>query len=47
MELVIAEDLATRAGTAHSDRDRQSVQIRGRAAPVGSWIIPQAESLAR
>jgi adenylate cyclase len=46
VELVISEDLATRAGLDLSDRDRQIVQIRGRAAPLGSWIIPQAESLA-
>jgi adenylate cyclase len=46
VELVISEDLATRAGLDLSDRDRQIVQIRGRAAPLGSWIIPEAESLA-
>jgi len=45
VELVISEDLATRAGLDLSDRDRQIVQIRGRAAPLGSWIIPQADSL--
>jgi adenylate cyclase len=47
VELVISEDLATRAGLDLSDRDRQIVQIRGRAAPLGSWIIPQADSLVR
>ncbi|ANY81786.1 adenylate cyclase [Microvirga ossetica] len=47
VELVISEDLATRAGLDLSDRDRQIVQIRGRAAPLGSWIIPQADSLGR
>lgn len=47
VELVISEDLAMRAGLDLSDRDRQIVQIRGRAAPLGSWIIPEAESLAR
>lgn len=47
VELVISEDLAMRAGLDLSDRDRQIVQIRGRAAPLGSWIIPEAQSLAR
>lgn len=47
VELVISEDLATRAGLDLSDRDRQIVQIRGRAAPLGSWIIPQADTLVR
>jgi adenylate cyclase len=47
VELVISEDLATRAGLDLSDRDRQIVQIRGRAAPLGSWIIPQADSLVQ
>jgi adenylate cyclase len=47
VELVISEDLATRAGLDLSDRDRQIVQIRGRAAPLGSWIIPEANSLGR
>jgi adenylate cyclase len=47
VELVISEDLANRAGLDLSDRDRQIVQIRGRAAPLGSWIIPQADSLVR
>ncbi|WP_162820243.1 adenylate/guanylate cyclase domain-containing protein [Microvirga calopogonii] len=47
VELVISEDLATRAGLDLSDRDRQIVQIRGRAAPLGSWIIPEADSLGR
>jgi adenylate cyclase len=47
VELVISEDLASRAGLDLSDRDRQIVQIRGRAAPLGSWIIPQADSLSR
>jgi adenylate cyclase len=47
VELVISEDLATRAGLDLSDRDRQIVQIRGRAAPLGSWIIPEADSLVR
>lgn len=45
VELVISEDLATRAGLDLSDRDRQIVQIRGRAASLGSWIIPDALSL--
>lgn len=47
VELVISEDLATRAGLDLSDRDRQIVQIRGRAAPLGSWIIPEADNLGR
>lgn len=47
VELVISEDLATRAGLDLSDRNRQIVSIRGRAAPLGSWIIPQADSLMR
>ncbi|MBF9196579.1 adenylate/guanylate cyclase domain-containing protein [Microvirga terrestris] len=47
VELVISEDLATRAGLDLSDRNRQIVSIRGRAAPLGSWIIPEAESLGR
>jgi adenylate cyclase len=47
VELVISEDLALRAGLDLSDRDRQIVQIRGRAAPLGSWIIPEADSLGR
>ena len=47
VELVISEDLATRAGLDLSDRDRQIVPIRGRAAPLGSWIIPEADSLGR
>ena len=29
-----------------SDRKRQIVSIRGRAAPLRSWIIPEAGSLA-
>jgi adenylate cyclase len=47
VELVISEDLATRAGLDLSDRTRQIVSIRGRAAPLGSWIIPEAGSLRR
>ena len=47
VELVISEDLATRAGLDLSDRNRQIVTIRGRAAPLGSWIIPEAGSLVR
>ncbi|MBA1155179.1 adenylate/guanylate cyclase domain-containing protein [Microvirga mediterraneensis] len=47
VELVVSEDLATRAGLDLSSRDRQIVQIRGRAAPLGSWIIPEAGSLGR
>ena len=47
VELVISEDLATRAGLDLSDRNRQIVSIRGRAAPLGSWIIPEAGSLVR
>ncbi|WP_262029382.1 adenylate/guanylate cyclase domain-containing protein [Microvirga sp. Mcv34] len=42
VELVVSEDLATRAGLDLSDRERQIVQIRGRAAPLESWIVPQA-----
>jgi len=45
VELVISEDLATRAGLDLSDRDRQIVQIRGRAAPLRSWIIPEVQLL--
>ncbi|MCC2654869.1 MAG: adenylate cyclase, partial [Microvirga sp.] len=41
------EDLATRAGLDLSDRTRQIVSIRGRAAPLGSWIIPEVGSLVR
>ncbi|EIM29230.1 adenylate/guanylate cyclase domain-containing protein [Microvirga lotononidis] len=47
VELVISEDLATRAALDLSGRDRQIVQIRGRAAPLGSWIIPKADGLVR
>ncbi|MBM6580563.1 adenylate/guanylate cyclase domain-containing protein [Microvirga sp. BT689] len=47
VELVISEDLATRAGLDLSDRNRQIVSIRGRAAPLGSWIIPEVGSLVR
>lgn len=47
VELVISEVLAMRAGLDLSDRDRQIVQIRGRAAPLGSWIIPEVGSLGR
>ncbi|MBJ6127692.1 adenylate/guanylate cyclase domain-containing protein [Microvirga splendida] len=47
VELVISEDLATLAGLDLSDRNRQIVSIRGRAAPLGSWIIPEAGSLGR
>lgn len=47
VELVISEDLATRAGLDLSSRNRQIVSIRGRAAPLGSWIIPEAGSLVR
>ncbi|WP_262297283.1 adenylate/guanylate cyclase domain-containing protein [Microvirga sesbaniae] len=45
VELVISEDLATRAGLDLSDRDRRIVQIRGRAAPLGSWIIPEVDGM--
>ncbi len=47
VELVISEDLAARAGLDLSDRNRQIVSIRGRAAPLGSWIIPEADTLVR
>ncbi|MFC1459039.1 adenylate/guanylate cyclase domain-containing protein [Microvirga arabica] len=47
VELVISEDLATRAGLDLSSRNRQIVSIRGRAAPLGSWIIPEVGSLVR
>jgi len=46
-ELVISEDLATRAGLDLSGHSRQIVPIRGRAAPLGSWIIPEVGSLVR
>jgi adenylate cyclase len=47
VELVISEDLAARAGLDLFGRDRQIVPIRGRAAPLGSWIIPRVENLTR
>ncbi|MBL0403590.1 adenylate/guanylate cyclase domain-containing protein [Microvirga aerilata] len=47
VELVISEDLAARAGLDLFGRDRQIVSIRGRAAPLGSWIIPRVENLGR
>jgi adenylate cyclase len=44
-ELVISHDIAMRAGLDLSDRERRTVSIRGRAAPLDSWIIPRAEGL--
>jgi adenylate cyclase len=41
VELVISENLATRAGLDLSSHERQTVMIRGRAAPLDSWIIPE------
>jgi len=46
-ELVISHDVAVRAGLDLSDRERRTVPIRGRAAPLDSWIIPQMGELAR
>jgi len=46
-ELVISHDIAVRAGLDLSDRERRTVPIRGRAAPLDSWIIPQMGELAR
>jgi adenylate cyclase len=47
VELVISEHLATRAGLDLSQHERQTVMIRGRAAPLDSWIIPEVSGLGR
>lgn len=47
VELVISEHLATRAGLDLSRHERQTVMIRGRAAPLDSWIIPEVGGLGR
>ncbi|HZW48176.1 MAG TPA: adenylate/guanylate cyclase domain-containing protein, partial [Microvirga sp.] len=45
-ELVISQDIAVRAGLDLSSRERRTVPIRGRAAPIDSWIIPDIGELA-
>jgi adenylate cyclase len=45
VELVISEHLAARAGLDLSRHERQTVMIRGRAAPLDSWIIPEVGGL--
>lgn len=46
-ELVISHDIAVRAGLDLSTRERRTVSIRGRAAPIDSWIIPEVGELGR
>ncbi|MCG7392762.1 adenylate/guanylate cyclase domain-containing protein [Microvirga sp. ACRRW] len=46
-ELVISHDIAIRAGLDLSSRERRTVSIRGRAAPLDSWIIPEVADLVR
>jgi adenylate cyclase len=46
-ELVISHDIAARAGLDLSTRERRTVPIRGRAAPLDSWIIPNIGDLGR
>lgn len=45
-ELVISQDIALRAGLDLSHCERRTVSIRGRAAPLDSWIIPEVRELA-
>jgi adenylate cyclase len=45
VELVISEHLASRAGVDLSRHERQTVMIRGRAAPLDSWIISEVSAL--
>jgi adenylate cyclase len=47
VELVISEHLASRAGLDLSQHERQTVMIRGRAAPLDSWIIPEVGGLGQ
>ncbi|KLK93876.1 adenylate cyclase [Microvirga vignae] len=47
VELVISQDIAVRAGLDLSTRERRTIPIRGRAAPIDSWIIPEVSELAR
>ncbi|MBB4038883.1 adenylate cyclase [Microvirga flocculans] len=46
-ELVISDDIAMRAGLDLSDCKRSTLSIRGRAASLDCWIIPEVETLAR
>jgi adenylate cyclase len=46
-ELVISQDIAARAGLDLSNHERRTVPIRGRAAPIDSWIIAEIGELAR
>jgi adenylate cyclase len=45
-ELVISDDLATRAGLDLADHARQTVTIRGRSTPITAWIIGTVADLA-
>jgi adenylate cyclase len=45
VELVISQDIAARAGLDLSNRERRTVPIRGRAAPIDGWIIPEMDEL--
>lgn len=45
-ELVISTDLARRAGLDLAGRRRMTVTVRGRAAPIDSWVIPYGDRIA-
>lgn len=47
VELVISQDLATRASLDLSHRERRTVTIRGRAAPLDSWIVPEVSETVK
>lgn len=45
-ELVVSEDLARLAGLDLSGRERFSVTVRGRAAPIDGWVVPYGDRIA-
>lgn len=46
-ELVISVELARRAGLDLVEHERQTVAVRGRAAPIEAWIVRQVGALAQ
>jgi adenylate cyclase len=45
-ELVISDELATRAGLDLTGRERQTLAVRGRSTPIAAWIITDVTGMA-
>ena len=44
-DLVVSDELARRAGLDLSRHEKQTVTVRGRAAPIDAWIVDDAKNL--